>query len=342
MVDEKCPYCGQEITKTELKIIEKRIEKETNLKYEKNIGELSDLIRVKDDYIKSLDHDHGLQLEKIISDNTQKINQITNSNSEIIADLRTQRQEDKLHFDRLQNDFEGINDKFRKQQSELIGEIGEIQLLETLSETFISDSFNTQSRGTAEADIVQTIHHDSNPLDIRMCYDNKQKTMVTKAHIDKAKKYQQIHNTKYVFVVSSILPKKDIPNSLFGVKEGIFLVHPAVVIEVVKLIRGNLIEIHTKKNTQENRDSKESELYEFVTGHQFALKLSVISNCYSKLDELLKTEMNSHNRSWKQRRKALDELFRAKIDLEQEINVITDTTIKEIEMPLDSVPDIDR
>lgn len=335
---EVCPYCGQKITKTELQKIQKKI----SSKYDEKIDQLERTLEVKNQEIKEINYRNSQSLDKLMVDNAHKINQITKSNDQLVETLRTERKEDKLQLDRLQTEFDTISDKFRKQQSELIGEIGEIQLLETLSETFIADSFNVQSRGTSEADIVQTVHNNGNPLDIRICYDNKQKTMVTKAHIDKAKKYQLIHNTKYVFVVSSILPKKDIPNSLFGIKDGIFLVHPTVVIEVVKLVRSNLVEIHTKKNTQVNRDSKETELYEFITGHQFALKLSVISNCYSKLDELLKSEMNSHNRSWKQRRKSLDELFRAKIDLEQEINVITDTTIKEVKMPFDDVPEMEQ
>ncbi len=128
--------------------------------------------------------------------------------------------------------------------------------------------------------------------------------------------------------------------TIFGMSDGIMLIHPQIVIEIVKLVRRNLIEIHTKTTSEQSRDTKEAELYEFITGHQFALKLSTISNCYSKLDNLLKSEINSHNKNWKQRRKSLDELFHAKIDLEQEVNIITDTIIKEI--PLHNVPNIEE
>lgn len=341
MSDEICPYCGQGITKTQLEKITKRIEREAKAKFENKLFELQDLIHGKDEQIKTINLQNSETLDRILTDNSHKINELTKTHEELIENLRNEKNEEKLHLVRLQKDFDNLNDKFRKHQSELIGEIGEIQLLETLSETFIADVFNTQSRGTSEADIVQTVYFDNKPLDIRICYDNKQKTMVTKAHVDKAKKYQQIHNTKYVFIVSSILPKKDIPNSLFGIKEGIFLVHPTVTIEIVKLVRENLIAIHTKNTSQENRDSKETKLYDFITGHQFALKLSVISNCYNKLDTLLKSEITSHNRNWKQRRKSLDELFRAKVDLEQEVSIITDKTIEEVKIPLEDVAKIE-
>jgi hypothetical protein len=332
MDTETCPYCHQPITKIQLKEIEKKIERDVTTKFDKKLDELSTSLHEKDSHIKELNQENAKNLDRILTENTHKMNEMSKINDEIIQDLRTARKEDKVHLERLQKDFETVSDKFKKHQSELIGEVGEIKLFETLSEEFKEDSFVTQSRGTSEADIVQTVHYNGLPLDIRICYDNKQKTAVTKAHVDKCKKYQQIHNTKYVFIVSSILPKKNIPNLYYGVKDGIFLVHPLIVLEIVKLVRNNLIEIYTKKTTQQNKNSKESELYEFITGHQFALKLSVLSNCYSKLDELLKSEINSHNRNWKQRRKALDELFRSKIDIEQEINVITGTDIEEIKL----------
>jgi len=334
-----CPYCGQKITKQEFGDIAKIMQNEAQAKFDIENDVSQQTIESLNDQIKKINYENSLKLDSILSENTNTINEITDSNQKVIDELRLDRKQDKIQLERAQKNLDDAGDKLRKTQSELIGEIGEIQLLETLSESFVDDEFNTQSRGTSEADIVQTVHYDNMPLDIRICYDNKQKTMVTKTHVDKAKKYQQMHNTRYVLIVSSILPKKDIPNSFFGVKDGVILVHPKIVIELVKLIRKNLIEIHTKKNSQENRDTKESQLYEFITGYQFALKLSTISNCYSNLDKLLTTEINSHNKNWKQRRKSLDELFRAKIDLEQEINVITDTTIKE--MPLDSIPEIE-
>lgn len=340
MESNNCPYCNQPITKLQFKQIEKRIENDIENKFDKQLDELTSSLHEKDMHIREINQENAKNLDRILTENTHKINEMSKSNDEIIEDLRTERKEDKIHLERLQKDFETVSNKFKKHQSELIGEVGEIKLHETLVEEFKEDAFITQSRGTSEADIVQTVHHNGLPLDVRICFDNKQKTAVTKAHVDKCKKYQQIHSTKYVFIVSSILPKKDVPNLHYGVKDGIFLVHPLIVLEIVKLVRNNLIEIYTKKTTQENKDSKESELYDFITGHQFALKLSVLSNCYSKLDELLKSEINSHNRSWKQRRKALDELFRSKIDIEQEINVITGTDIEEIEIK--DMPEIEQ
>ena len=333
--DLKCPLCGQEINEQQYAYTKKKLTQEASLENQNQIKILNDTVYEKERHLQDVQFEHSQQLERVLDNHTEKINNLMSSNEEMVDNLRTQIKEDHLQHMRLTEDFNNIQDKLNKKQSELIGEVGEIELLETLKEYFPDDDFTSQTRGTSEADIVQTIHYNHQPLDIRICYDNKQKTSVTKIHVDKAKIYQQIHNTKHVLIVSSILPKTDIPNSLVGTKDGILLVHPKIIGEVVKLLRENLISIHTKISTEMNRDTKETELYNFVTSHQFAMQLSVVSNCYHKLDKLLTTEMTSHTRSWKQRKKILDELLHAKINIEQEINVITDEDLKEIETPDD-------
>lgn len=338
-IDLKCPLCGQEIDEQQYAYTKKKLTEESSRKNQNEIKILNETIYEKERQIQDVQFEHSQQLERVLDNHTEKINNLMASNEEMVGNLRTQIKEDHLRHITLTEDFNKMQDKFRTKQSELIGEVGEIELLETLKEYFPNDDFTTQTRGTSEADIVQTIHHNHQPLDIRICYDNKQKTSVTKTHVDKAKIYQQIHSTKHVLIVSSILPKMDIPNSLVGTKDGILLVHPKIIGEVVKLLRENLISIHTKSSTEKNRDTKESELYNFITGHQFAMQLSVMSNCYHKLDKLLTTEMTSHTRSWKQRKKILEELLHAKINIEQEINVITDEDIKEIETPDDLTVD---
>jgi len=292
VVDDKCPYCDQSITTKEFENITKRMEREAKALFNIEKERLDQKIESQNKEIKEINNRNALKLDSILAENSVKITEATNSFQKTIDDLRDDRKQDKLQLERAQDSLDQASDKLKKSQSELIGEIGEINLLETLQEHFKEDSFITQSRGISEADIVQTVYHNNKPLDIRICYDNKQKTMITKTHVDKAKKYQQIHNTKYVLVVSSILPPKTVTNSFFGVSDGIMLIHPKIVIEIVKLVRKNLIEIHTKATSEQNRDSKEAKLYEFITGYQFALKLSTISNCYSKLDTLLKSEIN--------------------------------------------------
>jgi len=202
--------------------------------------------------IKKINYRNSLKLDSILAENSVKITDATNLFQKTIDDLREDRKQDKLQLERAQDSLDMASGKLKKSQSELIGEI---QLLEKLKEYFKEDSFITQSRGTSEADIVQTVYNNNMPLDIRICYDNKQKTMVTKTHVDKAKKYQQVHNTKYVLIVSSILPPKTVTNSFFGTSNGIMLIRPQIVIEIVKLVRENLIEIHTKVTSEQNRDA---------------------------------------------------------------------------------------
>lgn len=340
---EKCPYCGQSVTNEQFSLATEKMKDELKKDHQSEIYDLTEKLREKEkkiqegDYenkrhMQDLEYEADQTLSEIKIEHAKKINAMMDSNDETINKLRSKIEEDNLANIRLTTELNKSQDILRKKQSELIGEVGEIELLKLLKESFPDDDFTTQSKGTAEADIVQTIKHNNQVLDIRICYDNKQNTQVTKTHVDKAKAYQQIHNTKYVLIVSSILPKMDIPNSFIGSKDGILLVHPKIVVAVVTILRENLITLQTKTLTETNRGTKESQLYDFITGHQFAMQFSVISNCYNKLNKLLQTEQTSHTRSWKQRQKILEELFHTKIEIEQEIIVITGKDIAETKL----------
>ena len=71
-------------------------------------------------------------------------------------------------------------------------------------------------------------------------YDNKQAESVTPSAIIKAKKYQEIHGTRYVIIVSSMLPKRDVKSGLLGDRDSIYLVHPLIVVPFAKYLEMQL------------------------------------------------------------------------------------------------------
>ena len=329
MGDLTCPLCGQGINTQQYAYTKKKLTEEVSQVNQNKIKILNDTIYEKERYIQELEYEHSQKLDRVLTNHSDQLQEIKNSKEEIIQELETRNKEMQDTNHNLTKKTIDLEIQLVKKQSELLNEEKEIDISQILKESFPDDNFALPS-SPAEADILQTIYHHGKALDIRICYDNKQNITVTKTHVDKAKMYQNTYDTEYVLIVSSILPKTDIPNSLVGTKDGILLVHPKIIVEVSKLLREHLIAIYTRNSTEVNRDTKEGELYNFVTSHKFAMQLSVISNCYYKLDKLLNTEMTSHTRNWKQRKKVLDELLHAKINVEQEVIVITGEDLEEI------------
>lgn len=218
-----------------------------------------------------------------------------------------------------------IRKKLTKNQSELTGEIGENNLYDSLREGFKEeeDYFERNKRGTAMGDIIHYIKTPNGILETKIVYDNKSSSTVTRSDIEKAQRYKKIHNTNHVIIVSSNLPKRDIENGLIGQKEGILLVHPDIIVEIVKQIRQGIIKISNYAKSKIEKESKEAELYDFITSDKF---LGVIEENKFEYYHILKdqeTEEKDHQTLWKKRKNRFRKIMENMNYLAHQIDMIT-------------------
>lgn len=173
-------------------------------------------------------------------------------------------------------------------------------------------------------------------MDTPIVYDNKAANTVTKADIIKARKYQKMHGTNYVLIVSSNLPKTSVPNELLGEKEGIILVHPSIVVEVSKRIRDGIIEISKLSLGKEDRQEKQDKLYQYIMSQEFSLVLKSLSDLNEKLYNLQSKEEKDHQTLWKNRKSLQEELLKTYNELSSGIESIIQDSI-ESELPIESM-----
>jgi hypothetical protein len=190
-----------------------------------------------------------------------KFSRLTN----IITEKETQMK-------RAEEEIEILRKKLTKNQSELTGEIGEINLYNLLREAFQDeqDFFERGKRGNTMGDIIHFIRTPNGILETKIVYDNKCASTVTNHDIEKAQRYKKIHNTNHVIIVSSNLPKREVKNGFIGQKDGIKLIHPSIIIEVVRQIRQEIIKISNYAKSKIERESKEAEIYDFITSDNFS------------------------------------------------------------------------
>lgn len=172
---------------------------------------------------------------------------------------------------RFKDKVEMLEKQLTLTQSELKGEVGEKDLLNSLIEAFREegDVFTRQTRGISEGDIVHQVRTPSGSLlETTFVYDNKEVASITKKDVEKGKYYKEHHKTDYFFIVSSQIPKC-IKNKHIGKKDGIWVVHRDVIIDVAKVIRGAVIEIGRLSASKLSQETKESKLYDYLTGRVY-------------------------------------------------------------------------
>ena len=246
--------------------------------------------------------------------------------------LQSEISERDLQISRFTQQVESLEDQLKQSQSELKGEVGELDLLASLTEAFPNDHFRRQKRGTSSGDVIHQIRENGKSFDIQIVYDNKAAKTVTKNDIEKAKKYQKIHGTNYVIIVSANLPKTKVPNGLFGTQDGILLVHPSLVTEVTKQIRTAIIEISKLRLSSKDQKSKQSQLYEYITSSEFSRIIEEFSTNYEQLYKLQTKEEKDHQILWKSRNHVIDKLVKLSNDIGSGIESITQTSLDEIKV----------
>ena len=245
-------------------------------------------------------------------------------------DLFQTIQERDIQLSRFAGEVESLKKQLQQSQSELKGEAGELDLYSSLTDAFSNDLFRRQKRGQSSGDVIQQIRIGGKFLDTPIVYDNKAANTVTKKDIEKAKKYQKIHGTNYVIIVSANLPKTSVPNGLYGTREGILLVHPSIVTEVAKQIRSGIIEVSKLSMSKEDQKSKQAKLYQFVMSSEFSMTIEDIAGVNEKLYLLQTKEEKDHNTLWKTRRDLYDRLVKTYNDFTSGIESITQTDLEVI------------
>lgn len=205
--------------------------------------------------------------------------------------------ERETQIQRLRANVVSLTKDLTKTQSELTGEVGEINLLKKLQDAFHEDTFRRQTRGNSSADIIQYIKTSTGEQDV-IVYDNKESASVTKQDLEKAKRYRETYGTDDVIIVSRNVSKE--ANERLGKEqEKILILHPDVVVLVAKIIRKELIEISKQALSKKDLQTKRALLYDYIRSKEFSRNIESISECVNKLLKGQETEISTHKRWWK-------------------------------------------
>jgi hypothetical protein len=323
LAKSKCPLCGQFLTNEEFhkaensltKLLEEehkeeleRVRKETQTTAaQKFIEEL----RLKDRKILEMEHNQLTRETRVIQESLKPVKEQL-------------RMRDK-QIERLQQKTELLTNQLKITQSELKGEIGEINLFESLSKAFPNDIFTRSLRGASSADIIQQIRKPNGKLiESKIIYDNKNVIALKPQDIENIKKYIEIHNTDQAIIVTQSLPKTVVKNGYFGHKDGILLVHPDIVVEVAALIRRALVKMSNLSTSLQQRETKETKLYDYIRSSEFSNEVQKIYQIYNEMCRYQDKEEKSHNTLWKERKELYESFKRIYIKISSGIDSIVE------------------
>ena len=219
---------------------------------------------------------------------------------------------------KLTGQLEDLRRKLEKQRAVELGEGAEVKLFDALKAEFPGDDIRRVQRGVSGADVLHTVMHNGQDCG-KVIYDSKNTGAWRNDYV--AKLIQDQTAAKADHAVLSTL-KFPAGATQLEVRDGVVIVNPARAVAIVRIIRRQMLLVHTLRLSKTERSSKMAELYDFITSGRCAHLLGRIDTESDALLELQAAEVRAHQNHWKREGTLVRSLQKAKAELDVEVQSI--------------------
>jgi hypothetical protein len=211
---------------------------------------------------------------------------------------------------KLQEQVADLQRQLEKKTSDELGSMSEEDLTRVLKDAFPDDKITRVAKGEEGGDVKQEVMYKGIPCGL-IVYESKNVKTWSNSFLARAKDYRTIYNTPYVVLVSISFPAKE---NHFCIKEGIIVVHPSIVVYVAAIIRQSILQLHRASLSLEEKETKMHEIYSYLAGDEFRVRLGEIFGSVKDLKKFQSEEKTRHNKLWS--------------DQEQKFNLIQQSAFK--------------
>ena len=245
-----------------------------------------------------------LTVQRQIDEERKKIEEQASREAAEKGQLKLREKDDQLAA--MKRQIDELKRKAEVGSQEAQGEALEGALQDVLQQTFPFDAFEEVKKGARGADIIQRVHNRTGKECGTILWESKNTKDFQKPWIEKLKKDQQDANTSIAVIMSVALPKEI--NS-FGIYEGVWVSDYESVVGLATALRHGLIEVARQKLVTAGRDSVKDVIYEYVTGHEFAMHIKAVVNAFGLMQGQLDKERRAMEKIWKAREKQISTIL---------------------------------
>jgi hypothetical protein len=222
---------------------------------------------------------------------------------------------------KVEEKLQEVTRQLQQKSAEELGEGAEVDLFEELKSEFPDDKISRVDKGAAGADIIHKVVHNG-----KICgciiYDSKNRNAWRNDYVTKLRQDQLAACADHAILSTHIFPAGA---RQIHVQDGVLIANPARVIALVELLRKQIVQIHGLRLSNESRDQKTTQLYEFITSDRSTLLLDQIEVQTDDMLELDVKEKKAHDTTWKKRGELIRSVQRARADFTSEIDHIIGT-----------------
>lgn len=249
-----------------------------------------------------------LEFERKMLDEVQKIRE--EQENKVKEEFSIKEKEYLETIESLKRKVEDLNRGLSSESNQLVGEAQEIAIEEKLINNFPDDIIEPVPKGVQGADIIQTVIM-NNQVAGKIIWESKRTKQWKEEWIEKLKDDKMKSGCDIGVIITKTMPRE---SKGMVIKDGIIISEYSYLVPIAGLLRQNLINIKKVSISQNDRNRKESMLYEYIISNEFRNRVQSLLDSIKYAKEDLEKEKITLNKIWAKRNTDLE---RAVINLAQ-------------------------
>jgi hypothetical protein len=255
---DRCPLCGQPVTKEEstriIKQIEARVQRQAKAEAEKARSHAEQQIKA------ALANQEKLISQKL---QTQRV-ALEKAKS---AAVSAEREKFFREKSKLEQQLTEVQKRLQQKTANELGNEAELDLFLELNREFndqklFKDQIERIKKGKEGGDIIHRVIHNAQICG-SILLESKNTTRFMTAYISKLRNDQTREDADHAVLVTSAFPAGAAARHLV-LRDGVLIVSPRLVIAVEHLLRRQILQAHALRLGKEGRREQRDALYEFV------------------------------------------------------------------------------
>jgi len=286
--------------------------RDTLTAHENAVAEASAQAREAEAKVLTLADQHALAIEASLKAQREVLEK---ANEDAVNAEKARAFEENQRLSTKLNDMQRALDN---KTAEELGEGAEINVFEALKTEFPEDRISRIPKGAPGADIQHIVMLRGKECGT-ILYDSKNHNQFRNEHVAKLKTDQLAAGAEHAILSTHKFPQG---TRQLHIQDGVLLANPARVVFIATIVRQHLLQLHTLRLSEIEREKKTAALYEFITSERCALLLVRIDERADALLEEQAKEIRWHQNNWRKQGETIRSIQKAKVDLENQISSI--------------------
>jgi hypothetical protein len=208
----------------------------------------------------------------------------------------------------LTSDLEQAKNRAEQGSQQMQGEVQELELESMLRNFFPYDVITPVPKGIQGADTIQEVRNEFGQSIGTIIWESKRTKGWNNEWLSKLKSDQQNAKSTVAVIVTATLPS-DI--NTFGLKDGVWISDWRSALPLAVALREQVIEVGQAKITQKGIETKSEQVYLYLTGQQFKMRVERITEAFHSLHDDLIKEKKAMTKLWAKREQQLAKVIQS-------------------------------